>query len=814
MTRRSLSLSAVAFVALLAAGCGNGSGGDSGGNSVDLSGAVPATFEVHPGVEQVTVTGAEPRSPLTLIAAGSRERLVTLYTDDLGQLTVQIVPGAFLVHDSQTQGLPPLDDARPLAPGRYRFVGEGVPGEPFTGKVEASEPFEVLGIDDVPDASAYEGQEINAVPSGILGGTVGGFTDEDGYGYLRVRDGTLLSVNARLPDPALYGPGPYPTVIQYSGYEPSRPGVPEGADAGGRIALSFGFAYVGVNMRGTGCSGGVFDTFSPAQSADGYDIVEIVARQPWVKHGRPGLMGISYSGISQLYVAATNPPSLAAITPLSVIEDPWEQQWPGGVYNGGFTREWLASRDDESTGGAGWVRDRLEAGDTTCADNLQIRSQNPSFEELARSLTTRSALSEPRNISRLAREIDVPVFLASSWHDEQTGPRFGLMLDDFVTVPPGQARFTMYNGHHQDPFSPLLMYRWFEFLALYVDRSVPVLNAAVRAGVGLIVQDIFGVPGVVLEDDRFVQFGDDDAAARAAYEAEDPVRVLFESGASPLFPDYPMAQRERFEIDFPAWPPPAAEARTFHFGPGGALLDDAPGESGFDTYEFDADVLPTNYHVRGDHTGIRVVNDWRPTAPGFGVAWESEPLAEDVIVAGEGHVDLWIRSTGTDVPIEVVLSEVYPETSGVTQELRVQHGLARAGFRTVDPDRSTPLQPNNLFTAESYEPLPRGEFVNVKVPVYSVAHPFRAGSRIRVEINTPGGDAALWDFESDSYGASTHDVGFGGDTPSKVILSVLPSDAPEYRIPEAFAPQAARPPCDSLRGQPCRVYQPAANLAR
>jgi len=82
-------------------------------------------------------------------------------------------------------------------------------------------------------------------------------------------------------------------VIQYSGYEPSRPGDPQGADAGGRIALAFGFAYVGVNMRGTGCSGGVFDTFSPAQTADGYDIVEIVARQPWVKHGRPGMMGIS-----------------------------------------------------------------------------------------------------------------------------------------------------------------------------------------------------------------------------------------------------------------------------------------------------------------------------------------------------------------------------------------------------------------------------------------------------------------------------------------------------------------------------------------
>jgi hypothetical protein len=42
---------------------------------------------------------------------------------------------------------------------------------------------------------------------------------------------------------------------------------------------------------------------------------------------------------------------------------------------------------------------------------------------------------------------------------------------------------------------------------------------------------------------------------------------------------------------------------------------------------------------------------------------------------------------------------------------------------------------------------------------------------------------------------------------------VLPSGAPDFRIPEAFAPQAARPPCYSLRGQPCRIYQPAANLA-
>ncbi|MBM4245697.1 MAG: hypothetical protein FJ148_18140 [Deltaproteobacteria bacterium] len=208
MTRKTFSLAAVTLLVFFATGCGDGPASGSGGNTVDLSGAVPATFEVHPGVEQVTVTGAAPRSPLTLVTAGSRERLVTLYTDDLGQLTVPIVPGEFLVHDVQTQGLLPLEDARPLAAGRYRFVGEGIPGESFSGKIAASAPFDVLGIDDVPDASAYEGQELNSVPSAILGGTVGDFTDEEGYGYLRVRDGTLLSVNVRLPDPALYGRGP------------------------------------------------------------------------------------------------------------------------------------------------------------------------------------------------------------------------------------------------------------------------------------------------------------------------------------------------------------------------------------------------------------------------------------------------------------------------------------------------------------------------------------------------------------------------------------------------------------------------------
>ena len=56
-------------------------------------------------------------------------------------------------------------------------------------------------------------------------------------------------------------------------------------------------------MRGSGCSGGVIDLFDYPTTADGYDIIEIVARQPWVLGDKVGMIGISFPGISQLFVA-------------------------------------------------------------------------------------------------------------------------------------------------------------------------------------------------------------------------------------------------------------------------------------------------------------------------------------------------------------------------------------------------------------------------------------------------------------------------------------------------------------------------------
>ena len=125
-------------------------------------------------------------------------------------------------------------------------------------------------------------------------------------------------------------------------------------------------------MRGTGCSGGAFSYFERLQSLDGYDVIETIAHQPWVLGHKVGMLGISYGGISQLFTAATDPPALEAIAPLSVIDSTQTTLYPGGILNTGFALTWGEQRVHDAlpaspTGGQAWACQRIQAGDQTCS---------------------------------------------------------------------------------------------------------------------------------------------------------------------------------------------------------------------------------------------------------------------------------------------------------------------------------------------------------------------------------------------------------------------------------------------------------------
>jgi len=639
---------------------------------------------------------------------------------------------------------------------------------------EVSGPITIHAADEVPPASLYTDEQ-TLLPA-------------SGFGYIVTRDGTTLSANVVLPGPA--EEGPYPTVVEYSGYAPSNPDDALFA----QLYTSQGFAYVGVNMRGTGCSGGSYRFFETVQSLDGYDAIEAIAAQPWVLDHEVGMVGISYPGISQLFVAATQPPSLNSITPLSVIDDSFRSTlYPGGILNTGFAVQWTQQRmDDAAPYGEAWTKTRADAGDTRCADNQGLRLQNPDLvEEIDANKYYSNPLGDSLAPITFIDKINVPVFLAGAWQDEQTGGHFPAMIPNFTGSP--HVYVTLVNGLHTEALSPPVAARYFEFLQLYVGKEVPNLTAA-NAAAPVLGGAIWGVTKFEAAPNRFEGMTYDDALA--AFEAEKPVRVLFEQGGDADFS--PGTPEPNFTAEFSAWPIPEAEARTWKLDGCGCLTEGeltTPGES---SYVADPAALPATFY-EGDGNDVwkaDVSYDWEPLPDGKGLGFTTPALQQDTVVVGPGSVDLWIQATAADTDLEVTISEVRPDGT----EIYVQSGWLRASQRALDEAASTAARPVHTHLETDAEDLPSGEFVPVRVELFPFAHPFRAGSRIRLTIDAPGDSRAVWQFRTISNG-ETVTVAHDAEHPSQLVLSVVPVTV------TAPAPAA----CGALRGQPCRDYVPAAN---
>lgn len=692
-----------------------------------------ADFTVQPGVHQVAVLGAEPGAELTLEKSESGEAAGSGTVDE---------QGSFLW--------------RRLEPGLYRVV--------LADKSAASDTFEVHDANWVPDQAFYADQPL--LPAG-------------GFGYITTRDGTTLSANVMLPGPA--DKGPYPTVVEYSGYAPSNPDD----TTFGQLFNTLGYAYVGVNMRGTGCSGGSFRFFEENQLLDGYDVIEAVAAQDWVFDNKVGTVGISYPGISQLFVASTQPPSLAAITPLSVLDDSYRATlYPGGILNTGFAVDWTKERVEQSKPyGQGWSKTMADGGDTRCADNQLLRLQNPDLlAEIDANPFYSSEVGDEINPSLMVGKINVPVFLAGAWQDEQTGGHFPALLDKFDSAP--HLYVNISNGLHTESIGPANFPRMAEFLSLYVKHEVP--NLAPLGIVGpILASGIFGTGTMPDITNRFDGMTYEQALAE--FESEPSVRILFEEGAIDGAPGAPLA---RWTEEFASWPIAQAENMRLNLGANGALAEEAT-STGSTSYTADPSAVPNTFYT-GSSSGIwraDVAYNWVRNPEGTAAVFTTAPLATDTVVVGPGSADLWISSDAEDTDLEVTISEVRPDGS----EVYVQSGWLRTSHRALDEAASTENRPVHTHLKDDAQPLAPGEATPVRVEIFPVAHPFRAGSRIRVTIDAPGGNRGVWAFRTISKGEKVT-VAHDADHPSSIVLPVVPG----LDVPAGVAA------CGSLRGQPCR----------
>lgn len=707
----------------------------------DVANAEPATFDAHGSVNQVYITDSAPNSVLELVGADSYV-VTSGTTDSEGSLIF-----------------------REVAVGSGYHIVSGFPGQ-----LAASEAFEVTAWDDPPEQSFYSEQEIGG-----------------GYGYLRTRDGTLLAIKVVLPGPP--EDGPYPTVIEYSGYDPANPDSNQPSTL---ITSILGFAAVGVNMRGTGCSGGAFQFFEPLQSTDGYDVVETIAAQPWAKNHKVGMVGLSYPGISQLFVAQLQPPSLAAIAPLAVIADTGRGTlYPGGILNNGFATDWAADRrHDAMPGGQGWSQKRIDEGDQVCIDNQKLKLQAPDIlQMIADNEFYNAAVADPVTPATFVHNINVPVFLAGAFQDEQVGGYVATMLDRFTGTD--KLHFTLVNGNHTEPLMPAIFHRWIEFLYFYVRQEIPVTPGVAQTILDVVGGMIFTSTGLTLPPDRFTGAASYEEAL-AQYEAEPPVRVLFESGAGSANPGAPIPA---FEHSFDAWPIPSLVATAYYFAEGGALVPELPSGDGADSFVYDPSSAQRTTYT-GNSDGIWAALppwDWQPLPDGKALAYATAPLTEDTVMVGSGSVDLWVKASAADVDLQVMLSEIRPDG----QEVYIQNGWLRASRRKLDETLSTDLRPVVTGLEADVQPLQSDEYVLARVELFPFAYAFRTGSRVRISIAAPGGDRPLWKFRALEFDDEVVvDIARSAAFPSRVLLPVVP----DVDVPTGL------PPCPSQRGEPCRTY--------
>jgi len=238
---------------------------------------------------------------------------------------------------------------------------------------------------------------------------------------------------------------------------------------------------------------------------------------------------------------------------------------------------------------------------------------------------------------------------------------------------------------------------------------------------------------------------------------------------------------------FDQWPPASLERSTLYLR-GSGSLEGEPGSTDDEAFgEFLSDpakpvpytsAITTRWH-KGYMTEDQRFASRRPDV----LAFRSEPLAEDLTVAGPLEAELWVSTTGTDADWVVKLVDEFPgrlagfdpesdeEDLGGTQRL-VRSEIFRGRYR------------NGYDRAEPFVP---GEPTRVVVPLQGVLHTFKKGHRIMIQIQSslfPFFDRNpqtfvpnIFEADEKDFVKATHRVYVSTDHQSAIHFGVLPGPA-------------------------------------
>ena len=361
---------------------------------------------------------------------------------------------------------PPTRHGQPHLPQRSGRDRLSRRGRRRASRLVASSDLDVTSWTSPPPLASYTSQNVNP-----------------GYRYLRMRDGITLSMNVQLPGPA--SKGPYPTVIEYSGYSPADPKSPQPSTldrAGPRVRdrrhqharhrLLGGSVQL---LRAAAVDRRVRRDRDDRRAAVG----RCTTRWAWSVSRTPGSASCSSRSSARRARgdrAAVGDRRHASSGTLS----------PGGVLNTGFAVAWAKDRQHDAEPAP--ENRRATLGDRSHQGGRQHLPGQPGaaqpgarrdpgdqdpevLDRRHRRCRSRRSTSCTRStcrcISRATGRTSRPAASSPTCSVNFTGTK--------------QAWFTAQNGGHADPLDPTVFARWAQFLSIFVAQKIPKPTAS-RSG--------------------------------------------------------------------------------------------------------------------------------------------------------------------------------------------------------------------------------------------------------------------------------------------------------------------------------------------
>ncbi len=499
-----------------------------------------------------------------------------------------------------------------------------------------------------------------------------------------------------------------------------------------------GYIFVYQDVRGRYMSEGTFVEMRPHidvkkspkdvdESSDMHDTLEFLLHHVPGNNGKAGIVGISYPGFYTSASMIDSHPALKAASPQAPMTNLFmgDDSYHGGAFmldaNFDFYSTYFKpfakpSLPQQYTpfdmGTPNHYEFYLNAGPIANLDKLYLKGSNPLFNDQIHH-DTYDDYWKARDLAPHMKNVKCAVLVVGGWYDAEdlSGP---------------YRTFNAVNQYNPETPTTLIEGPWFH-------------GGWTRSD------------GDHLGD---IQFN----AKTSDYFRKNIQFPFFEyylkgKGA-------PLPKAEVFETGsnvwrtYDAWPPKNAAPKTLYFHPGGKLSFDSPttdppsaseksaAHDEYDEYVSDpAHPVPFVGYITSTIPQRYMVDDQRFASTRADVlTYQTEPLTEDVTIAGPISPKLKVTTTGTDSDFDVKLIDVYPNNypdpveSHDGEHLLDAPPVKMGGYQELL--RGEPMRGKFRNNWEHPEPFTPGKLAEVNFIMPDLNHTFRKGHRIMVQVQS------------------------------------------------------------------------------